>query len=151
VESLKLIATHYASPKRKHNDVDAGTYEETTAHTSTTNKMMLNARISMKPMDEWGFMLKDDPTSPGKPPMRTNLRLSLLEKHQNHELIHREVVRRRLVDLAEKKELNKVVKAMTEAVSSTRYELHSAIHRIATLEESNRKLRAAFSNAIPLP
>jgi hypothetical protein len=29
--------------------------------------------------------------------------------------------------------------------------LHSAIHRIATLEESNRKLRAAFSNAIPLP
>jgi hypothetical protein len=83
--------------------------------------------------------------------MRTNLRLSLLDKHQKHELIHREVVRRRLVDLAEKKELNKVVKAMTEAVSSTRYELHSAIHRIATLEESNRKLRAAFSNAIPLP
>jgi hypothetical protein len=23
VESLRLIATHYASPKRKHNDVDA--------------------------------------------------------------------------------------------------------------------------------
>jgi hypothetical protein len=105
VESLKLIATHYASPKRKHNDVDAGTYEETTAHTSTTKKMTLNARISVKLVEEWDFVLKDEPTSPVKPPTRTKLRLSLLEKHQNHELIYREVVRRRLLDLAEKKEL----------------------------------------------
>jgi hypothetical protein len=103
VESLKLIATHYASPKRKHNDVDAGTYEETTAHTSTTKKMTLNARISVKPMDEWGFVHKDEPASPVKPPMRTKLHSSLQEKHQNHDLIHREVVRRCLLDLADKK------------------------------------------------
>ncbi|KAK1611896.1 hypothetical protein QYE76_035569 [Lolium multiflorum] len=128
-----------------------GTYEETTAHTSTTKKMTLNTRIRVKPMDEWGFMLKDEPTSPVKLPIRTKLRLSLLEKHQNHELTHREIVRRRLLDLAEKKELNRVVKAMTEAVNSTRYELQSAIRRISALEESNRKLRAAFSNAIPPP
>jgi hypothetical protein len=113
--------------------------------------MTLNARISVKPMDEWGFVIKDEPTSPVKPHMRTKLRLSLLEKHQNHELIHREVVCRRLLDLAEKKELNRVVKAMTEAVNSTCYELQSAIHHISALEESNRKLRAAFSNAIPPP
>jgi hypothetical protein len=79
LESLKLISTHYALPKRKHNNVDAGTYEETTAHTSTTKKMTLNARMSMKPLDEWGFMLNDEPASPVKPPMRTNLRLSMLE------------------------------------------------------------------------
>jgi hypothetical protein len=95
VESLKLVATHYVSPKHKHIDVDAGTYEETNAYTSTTKKMTLNARISVKPMDEWGFILKDEPASPVKPPMRTKLRLSLLKKHQNHECIHREVVRQR--------------------------------------------------------
>jgi hypothetical protein len=113
--------------------------------------MTLNAHINVKPMDEWGFVLKDEPASPVKPPMRTKLRLSLLEKHQNNELIHREIVRRRLLDLAKKKELNRVMKAMTEAVNSTRYELQSAIRRISALEESNRKLRAAFSNAIPPP
>jgi hypothetical protein len=110
VESLKLIVTHYASPKCKHNDFDAGTYEEATTHTSTTKKMTLNARISMKPMDECGFVLKDEPTSLVKLSMRTKLHLSLLEKHQNHELIHREVVHRRLLDLAKKQEINKVVK-----------------------------------------
>jgi hypothetical protein len=151
MESPKLIATHYASPKRKHNDVDAGTYEEATAHTSTTKKVALNVRISVKPMDEWGFGLKDEPTSPVKRPMRTKLRLRLLEKHQNHELIHREIVHRRLLDLAEKKELNKVVKAMTEAVNTTRYGLQCVFCRISALEESNKKLSAAFSNAIPPP
>jgi hypothetical protein len=71
--------------------------------------------------------------------------------HQNNEVIRREIVRWRLLDLAEKKELNRVVKAMTEVVNSTRYELHSAIRRISSLEESYRKLRATFSNAIPPP
>jgi hypothetical protein len=33
----------------------------------------------MKPMEEWGFVLKDEPASV-KPPMRTKLRISLLEK-----------------------------------------------------------------------
>ena len=49
VESLKLISTNYASPKRKFSGVDAGTYEETTAHTSTTKKITKNARMIMKP------------------------------------------------------------------------------------------------------
>ena len=113
--------------------------------------MTLNARIRVKPMEEWGFVLKDEPASPVKLPMRTKLRISLLEKHQNHELIHREIVRWRLLDLAKKKELNEVVKVMTEAVNSTCSELQKAIRRISALEESNRKLRAAVSNAIPPP
>jgi hypothetical protein len=106
VESLKLIATHYASPKHKHNGVDAGTYKETTAHTSTTKKMTLNAHISVKPMEEWGFKVNDEPAPQVKPPMRTKLRISLLEKQQQNELVHREIVLRRLLDLAGKKELN---------------------------------------------
>ena len=77
--------------------------------------------------------------------------ISLLEKHHQHELIHREIVRQRLLDLADKKELNEVVEVMTEAVNSTRSELQRAIHCTSDLEESNRKLRAAVSNAIPPP
>ena len=151
VESLKLISTNYASPKRKHNGVDVGTYEETTTHTSTTKKMTLNARISVKPMEGWGFVLKDEPASPVKPPMTTKLRSSLLEKHQQYELIHQKIVRRRLLDLADKKELNKVVLVMTEAVNTTRSELQRAIRHIYALEESNKKLRAAVSSTIPPP
>jgi hypothetical protein len=48
VESLKIISTNYSSPKHKINGVDAGTYEETTAHTSTTKNVTMNARISVK-------------------------------------------------------------------------------------------------------
>jgi hypothetical protein len=119
VESLKLIATHYASPKHKHNGVDAGTYKETTAHTSTTKKMTRNARISVKPMEEWGFKLNDEPAPPVNPPMRTKIRISLLEKQQQHELLHREIVHRPILDLAGKKELNEVVEVMTDAMNST--------------------------------
>jgi hypothetical protein len=59
------------------------------------------------------------------------------------------VVRRCLLNSAEKKELNEVVEAMNEAGNSMRSELQRAIHHISALEESNRKLRAAFSNIIP--
>jgi hypothetical protein len=103
----------------------------------------------MKPMEEWGFKLNDEPASPVKPPMRTKLRISLLEKHQQHELNHREIVCRCLLDLADKKELNEVVEVMTEAMNSTHSELQRALRRISALEESNRKLYAAVSNAIP--
>jgi hypothetical protein len=68
--------------------------------------------------------------------MRTKLRISLLEKHKNHELIHREVVHRHLLDLPEKKELNEVVEVMTKAVNSTRSKLQRAICRISALEAS---------------
>jgi hypothetical protein len=62
VESLKLISVNYTSPKHNHNGVDAGTYEETTAQTSTIKKVMLNACISIKPLEEWNLKLKDEPT-----------------------------------------------------------------------------------------
>jgi hypothetical protein len=67
VESLKLISTNYVSPKRKFNGVDVGTYEEPTARTSTTKKVTLNARMSVKPLEEWEFSLKDEPTPPRRP------------------------------------------------------------------------------------
>ena len=151
VESLKLISTNYASPKRKFNGVDAGTYEETTAHTSTTKKVMLTARISVKPLEEWDFKLKDEPTPPNKPLMRTKQRISQLEKYQKEELFHRDIVRRRLLNLENKKEINEVVEVITDAMNSTRSELQKALRRISSLEEMNRKLRAAVSNTIPPP
>jgi hypothetical protein len=80
VECLKLISTNYTSAKRKHNGVDAGTYEETTTHTSTTKKVTLNARIRVKPMEEWSFKLHDEPAPLVKPLMRTKQRIRLLEK-----------------------------------------------------------------------
>jgi hypothetical protein len=129
VESLKLISTNYVSPKRKHIGVDAGTYEETTAHTSTTKKVTLNTCISIKPMEEWEFKLNDEPAPPIKPLMRTKQRIRLENM----------------------KEINKVVEEMTDAMNSTRLDLQKALCRIYTLEESNRKIRAAVYNAIPPP
>jgi hypothetical protein len=57
----------------------------------------------------------------------------------------------RLLDLENKKELNEVVEVMTDAMNSTRYKLQKALRRISALEESDRKLCAAVSNAIPPP
>jgi hypothetical protein len=122
VESLKLIFTNYASPKRRYNGVDAGTDEETTAHTSTTKKVALNTHISVKPMEEWEFKLNDEPAPPIKPLMRTKQRIRLENM----------------------KEINKVVEVMTDAMNSTRSDLQKALCRIYTLEESNRKIRAAI-------
>lgn len=151
VESLKLISANYVSPKRKHNGVDVGTYEETTAHTSTTKKVTLNARISIKPLEEWDFKLKDEPTPPNKPLMRTKKRISQLEKYHKEELFHRDIVHRRLLNLENKKEINEVVEVITDAMNSTRSELQKALRRISALEETNRKLHAAVSNAIHPP
>ncbi|KAK1660890.1 hypothetical protein QYE76_049049 [Lolium multiflorum] len=140
MESLKLITTNYASPKCKHSGVDAGTYEKTTAHTSTTKKVTLNTRISVKPMGEWDFKLNDEPAPPIKPLMRTKHRISLLEKQQKNELFLQEILRRRLLYLDNKKELNEVVEVMTDAMNSTRSKLQKALRRISALEKSNRNL-----------
>ena len=82
VETLKIITTNYPVPKRKRSpQVDAGTYEETTAHTSTTKKVTRNARMSMKPQDDWGFYFPDAPFVPEKPVSKTKQRLSALEAY----------------------------------------------------------------------
>jgi hypothetical protein len=83
--------------------------------------------------------------------MRTKHRISLLEKYQREELVHRDIVCRRLLNLENKKETNEMVGVITYAINSMRSELQKALHRISPLEEMNRKLRAAVSNTIPPP
>jgi hypothetical protein len=149
VESLKLISANYVSPKHKFNGVDAGTYEGTTAHTSTTKKVTLNACISVKQLEEWDFNLKDEPTPPKGPFKRTKQRISQLEKYRKEELVHRDIVRWRLLNLENKKEINEIVEVITDAMNSTRSELQKALCRISAQEDG--KLRATVSNAIPPP
>lgn len=124
VETLKIITTNYHVPKRKRSpQVDACTYEETTAHTSTTKKVTRNTRMSVKPQDNWGFYFPDVPFVPEKPVSKTKQRLSALEVYQKEELIHREVVRRRLLNLENKKELNAILGRFFDAVNTMRTDL----------------------------
>lgn len=60
-------------------------------------------------------------------------------------------MRRRILNLENKKETNEMVGVITDALNSMRSELQKALRRISALEEMNRKLRAAVSNAIPPP
>jgi hypothetical protein len=83
--------------------------------------------------------------------MRNKQHISQLEKYQKEELFYRDIVRQRLLNLENKKEINEVVEVITDAMNSTRSELQKDLRRISTLEETNRKLRAAVSNAIPPP
>jgi hypothetical protein len=58
LEILKLITTNYPLPKCKiSTQADAFTYEDTTAHMSTTRKITKNDRLSVNPQDDWGFFL----------------------------------------------------------------------------------------------
>jgi hypothetical protein len=149
VESLKFIATNYSSPKhKKTNQVDASTYQETTTHTSTTKKITLNARMNEKPQDDWGFNFTDLPAAPLS---ETERRLNKIEKGQKEELIHRDIMRKRLLDFKNKKELNKVLGKVTDAMNSMRSDLQNSLRHISALVDMNSKLRTTISNNIPPP
>jgi hypothetical protein len=78
---LKMVTTNYLLPKGKRSpEVDAGTCEDTTAHTSMTLKFTKNARMSVKPQDNWGFNFLDVPFVPKKPVSKTKKRISALEE-----------------------------------------------------------------------
>jgi hypothetical protein len=58
-------------------------YQETTTCTPTTKKLNLNARMSVKPQDDWvGLYFPEEPFDLEKPFIRTNQRLHALEVYQ---------------------------------------------------------------------
>jgi hypothetical protein len=52
IETIKFITMDEAPMPRRSPVVATGTYEETTAHTSTTKKIHLKALIGVKPQEE---------------------------------------------------------------------------------------------------
>lgn len=107
--------------------------------------------MSVKPQDDWGFNFPDVPFVPEKPVSKTKQCISALEESQKEELIHREIVRRRLLNLENKKELNAMLGKFVDAMNTMHTDMQKSLRRISALEEVNRKLRAAVSNAIPPP
>jgi hypothetical protein len=129
----------------------AGTYAETTSHTSTMKKLHLNPRITMKPQEEWAeFQFIEDPFVSEKPHIRTKECVRALEVYQKQKIIQHEIVHEHLRKL-ENKEFNKAMGRWVDGMSTMCNEPQKCMHRIAALEETNRKLRARVVNAMTPP
>jgi hypothetical protein len=94
VKTVKFIAMDRKAPKQRRSLVESsGTYKQTTACTSTTNKLHLNIHISVKPQEEWASVhFTEDPFVPEEPRIRTKEHVRALEVYQKQELSHREIV-----------------------------------------------------------
>jgi hypothetical protein len=105
----------------------------------------------VRPQDEWAwFQFTEHPLVPEEPRIKTKERVRVLEVYQKQELIHCQIVREHLRKL-ENKEFNEAIGRWVDGMSTMCNELQKCIRRIATLEETNRKLRAAVVNAMTPP
>ena len=150
VETVKFISTEDRSNKRKRSPTRTNTmtsvFEEATSQTKT-KKLTFQARMTVKPQEEWSEEFFNATIIPERLPLTIEQRVGKLEKYQKEELIHKDIVRYRLSKL----EGNKDLKTMCEAFGKRFMELREGLHRcnarITHLEETNKLLWAALIRA----
>jgi uncharacterized protein YciW len=125
----------------------AGVYREATSHTSTKKKLTFNARMSVKPQEEWTDDLFEEMFSEKPPPTSLEQRVGKLEKYEKEELIHRDIVRYLLLKLEDNKEIKKMCKMFAQKLMEMPEEQRMSNDRIARLEKSDKKLCAILHHA----
>ena len=146
VETVKYVSTSLGPFKRKRSspitNTMAGTYEETTS--STKKKITFNARIKVKPQEEWTKNIVIEYDEPEEATPSLEQRVNTLEVNEKSEIAYRDAMIERLRMLKNKEYSHNVFEVAMRNMEVLEEEVRRMHLRVASLEATIDFLRQAL-------
>ena len=122
-------------------------YEETTSHANTVKKFTINARMSMRPQEEWPGVLFTDSICATTTTPTMEERLTKLEVYKKISLMQTKIFCEHIrhVEKKSKEDVDHLTTQMVNSMVGIREGLQRMKSQISALEETNRFLRQALN------
>jgi hypothetical protein len=153
VKTIKVISTHQASKRRRSPQGGSdmtGVYRKATSHISTKKTLTFNARMSVKPEEEWTEELFEEMFAEKPLPPTLEKHVGKLDKYEKEELIHMDIVCHGLGKLENNKDIKNMCNLFAQKLIEMREEQRMSNARIACLEKSDKNLCADLHRAASL-